>query len=79
MIYDHDCDACIFLGQDERLSGEPLCNGVDLYICIQGRQPEDYCLIRRYSSEPSNYGAVNIKYASARYKRNIELWREQNG
>jgi hypothetical protein len=71
--YKHDCTACHYLGSDSCLPGEPRCNVVDLYICTQGRRPDDYCLIRRYGSEGSNYGAMPASYAGERYAMVKEL------
>ena len=72
-LYEHDCKACRFLGTEGPLKGEPRCNGVDMYICTQGREPEDYALIRRYSSEDSNYGCMPMSYEGERYASNRRL------
>lgn len=76
-VHEHDCNVCIFLGQDGPLPGEPKCNVVDLYICTQGRTPDNYALIRRYSSEGGDYGCwtYGVKSASSRYNINEELAR----
>lgn len=53
--YRHDCEQCIFLGIDARDSGEPQCNGVDMYVHVN--RYGNHCLIRRYSSVGSNYSS----------------------
>lgn len=72
-LYEHDCEVCRFLGHDSPHLGEPRCNGVDLYICMQGRLAEGYALIRRYGSEPSNYGCLTVGSHSQRYETNMIL------
>lgn len=63
-LYEHDCGRCRHLGTDVGHPGEPRNNGVDLYVC---EGPSGATLIRRYSSEPSNYGAVPARHADGRY------------
>lgn len=75
--YTHDCLACHFLGQDSWQPGEPQCNIVDLYICNQARTRSLYALIRRYSSDPPNYGAQLLDNHSARYDIVVKLAKEQ--
>lgn len=48
--HDHDCEGCIYVGSDAPQPGERRVNQVDMYICNNS-------LIRRYSSEPSDYGS----------------------
>jgi hypothetical protein len=62
-LYEHDCTNCRFLGTDIRRPGEPACNSVDLYACegTSGAIVSNVTLIRRYSSEGSNYGAVPLE------------------
>ena len=59
-VHDHDCEGCIFVGSDVPWDGEPRCNQVDLYVCLQ--PSGDHCLIRRYSSEGSQYGCVTLSW-----------------
>jgi hypothetical protein len=63
-LYAHDCARCRYLGTDLRAAGEPACNLVDLYVC---EGPTETTLIRRYSSEPSNHGAMSADHAGNRY------------
>ena len=70
--YEHDCQHCIFLGQDSRVNGEPLCNIVDLYI---HKGPQTISLLRRYSSEPSAYSSTGmglLSPISCRYHTIVE-------
>lgn len=76
-IHDHDCPHCKYLGTDTPAPGEPRCNVVDMYICTQGREdPEDFTLIRRYSSEPSDYACAHLGYYSPKYQRLVTKARE---
>lgn len=70
MIYEHDCPDCVYLGEDVRFGGEPACNVVELYI-------HGDTLIRRYSSEPSNNGAMPVRYAGERYAKAKLLAKER--
>lgn len=47
--FTHDCDACRFLGS---------LDGVDLYHCPNGAFVMYGDLVRRFSSEPSDYGSI---------------------
>lgn len=62
-LYEHDCEECEYLGVDVSHPGEPKCNGVDLYVHRSDRT----VLIRRYSSEGSNYGCQQAEHACSRY------------
>ena len=75
-IHDHDCPHCKYLGSDTPAPGEPRCNVVDMYICTRGREQPHYALIRRYGSEPSNYGCAHIWGASHKYVSLITKARE---
>ncbi len=57
-VHTHDCEACIFVGAEAPAAGEPRTNQVDLYIHLHDR-PGGNTLIRRYSSEGADYGAVD--------------------
>ena len=51
-LYTHDCEACTFLGS---------VSGVDLYIHVEN--VEGGTIIRRFSSEPADYGALEVTQA----------------
>jgi len=80
--FNHDCDKCHYLGEDGPLPGEPKCNAVDLYICTIGHKDQRYySLIRRYSSEDSEYGSLSVGVVRDnnidRYAANLRLAKEQ--
>lgn len=52
--YEHDGGCCVFVGVDEPREHERRVNQVDMYICL--RRDGYHALIRRYSSEPADYG-----------------------
>lgn len=53
-LHEHDCKVCKFVGEDVPLPGEPRVNRVDMYV--HGTK-----LIRRYSSEPGDYGCFDSR------------------
>ncbi|MFO7296585.1 MAG: hypothetical protein C0P72_011270 [Clostridia bacterium] len=59
-LYDHDCPYCKYLGIDTPAPGEPQVNAVDMYICVRDKNPNYYSIIRRYSSEPNDYGCTEL-------------------
>lgn len=67
-IYEHDCPHCKYLGVDTPAPGEPKSNVVDMYICTQGREKQWFALIRRYGSEPANYGCTPLSLITPRYQ-----------
>jgi hypothetical protein len=64
-IHTHDCEVCQFLATVAPLPGEPRTNGVDLYICRRALIG-DFTLIRRYSSDPPNYGCLAGRWDGVR-------------
>lgn len=70
--YEHDCEACIFLGVDGPQEGERLVNAVDMYAhaSLHG----GVTLIRRYSSIGYDYASTNTRYGTldSRYKENLK-------
>lgn len=52
--FEHDCDRCVFVGNDQPQQNEPRVNQVDMYV---HRSPSHVSLIRRYGSEPANYAS----------------------
>jgi hypothetical protein len=57
--HEHDCRMCTYVGPDSPQPGEPRVNQVDMWICGNS-------LIRRYSSDPPDYGASGQTYPQAR-------------
>jgi hypothetical protein len=55
-IFDHDCNACRYLGTEAPEAGEAA-NGIDLYVHVK---PSGITLIRRYGSHPGDYGSVPV-------------------
>lgn len=65
--FEHDCEKCIFVGGDTPQDGEPRVNQVDMYL---HRSPNRTTLIRRYSSEPSDYQSQELSQrTSDRFQR----------
>jgi hypothetical protein len=73
-VHEHDCPNCTYLGADGPQDYEPSVNQVDMYICGNS-------IIRRYSSEPSDYGCSQVHGLVAGpgrpYLRNLEAAKRQ--
>lgn len=71
--YEHDCQVCNFLGAYKAVEEETgswsdgTHSWVDLYL-HNGRFGID--LVWRYSSEPSDYGSMDLKYCLLRDSKN---------
>lgn len=60
--YQHDCEACQFVGQTSPRPGEEPVNVVDLWR--HDHKPEGrVTLIRRFSSDGSDYTSTTIRIA----------------
>jgi hypothetical protein len=71
--YEHDCADCRFVGTDHPVAGEPAVNQVDMYVHVS---PQHYTLIRRYSSDPPNYGSWEYPgHMTPRYQRVLDAGR----
>lgn len=62
--HEHDCAACVFLGAkvDDDRENNDRAEVVDFYAC-PSRDGQAMELVRRFSSEPSDYGAMGADIA----------------
>jgi hypothetical protein len=72
-VYEHDCNSCIFLGNDDRVDGEPDCNSVDLYAHIS--KNGYHTLIRGFSSKGNDYRSLQLpSEISLRWRKAFHLF-----
>lgn len=72
-VFDHDCEACVYLGTEGPASHNERvmrCNAVDLYHCPRDTMDSGGTYIRRYSSEGSQYSSMAVSIVMA----DLEYW-----